>query len=256
MNHPFYKIKFSSTSCNFEIRINDIPIFTYVDAGMISTQYPINHLILESGNQEVTLRLWPQAEKQSLTEHSKLKISILVNDALESSKIPDNAMSFETPKFDKPIPIFEFKGEFRAQVPFSLKGWSESTDLIINESLTKEVYAFYNDVHRILLEKNFNAYKAIYSTKLKEIDTSIYSSQEETDNEWNELVSYLSNPAMKVAPLSKSAVLFLYGKEKVISLQQTDLDPVLFFENKMEKTQYQIPVFLHKPKGFALEVIR
>ncbi|SHK06846.1 hypothetical protein [Pseudozobellia thermophila] len=257
MDKPFYKIKFSSTSCNFEIRINDMPVFSYVDTGMISTQYPINHLILKSGNQGISLKLWPQKSQANLTEHSKLQISILVNDTSEPSNIPTEVYVFQTPLFDKPIPLFEYKTNFKATVPYLLKGWTDSSILQINQSLTDKVFAFYNNIHTILKEKDFVAYKKIYLTKLKEVDTSIYSSQADTDSEWEELVTFLNDPEMQIAPISKNASLFLYGDEKVISLQQPNLEPALFFENKTKKTQYQIPLFLHKPKeSDRLEVIR
>lgn len=257
MNQPFYNIKFSSTSCNFEIRINDIPIFSYVDTGMISTQYPINHLMLTTGNQVISMTLWPQNGQQNLTEHSKLNISITVNDTSEPSKNSMEVYVLNTPSFDGQLPVFNTKGEFRAEIPYVLKGWEESTPLKLNNALTEAVFSFYNKVYGILEVKNFDAYKAIYTTKLKEIDTALYSSAKETDSEWEDLTAYLSDADMQVVPIPKNSKPMLYGNGKVVSLQQPNLEPALFFENKAEKTQYQVPLFLHKPKNVdSFEVIR
>lgn len=110
---------------------------------------------------------------------------------------------------------------------------------------------------RHLGSENFDTYKAIYTTKLKEIDTALYSSAKETDSEWEDLTAYLSDADMQVAPIPKNSKPMLYGNGKVVSLQQPNLEPALFFENKAEKTQYQVPLFLHKPKNVdSFEVIR
>ncbi len=257
MKKPFYKVKFSSTSCNFEIRINDIPLFTYQETGMISTQYPINHLILISGEQKLSCRVWPQADQDSLSIHSKLTTTILLQDATDDTKEPVEIFNSGTPEFSKTTPLFEQESIFNAEVPYTLPGWYKSSKIKEKDSLEKEVISFFKSVHSILKRKDYDTYRKIYDQKLLELDIALYSSSKETVQEWNELIRYLEASGMEIAPFPNEYLLQFCGDQKVVSLIQPDFEPVLFLENKAEKTQYKIPLFLHKPRRFkSLEVIR
>ncbi|RAV30760.1 hypothetical protein [Sinomicrobium soli] len=256
MKKPFYRLKFSSRACNFNIRINDIPVFNYHDTGMISTQYPINHLILNSGEQKISMYLYPQAGQQALNEHSSLNMEIIVEDLEMNKGELVNVFEFKSPQLNESVPFFENIARFKAEVPHIVKGWSQSEELELNDSLEKRVKAFYQNVYSLLEQKKFQEYRSIYDTKINEIDRALYTSSTDTEKEWDNLINTLIESKMEAANNIEDSFLKFYGDKRVITLVTTTHEPVLFCENKEEKLVYEIELYLHKPIGSELEVIR
>ena len=261
MNHlikPYYQVKFSSSSCSFEIQVNDIPAFIYHDTGMVSSQVPINHLILASGKQDISLRVFPAPGKISLDSYSNVKISVTCYESEYNDDKTFQLLEYETPEVKEAgLPFMKFRSEFEAKVPYQLNGWVSSINLKEQSSIEIEVYTYYKHVHHFLSRKDFKAFYDIYKNKLLEVDKAIYSTPEETENEWKELVGFLSDKNMKIAPFPADTELYFYGNGKVVSLLRSNFEPALYFENKEEKIEYQVPILLHKPKGSnKLEVIR
>ncbi len=256
MKKPFYRLKFSGRACNFSIRINDIPVFNYHNTGMISTQYPINHLLLNSGDQEVSVYLYPQEGHQVLNEYSSLHIEIIAEDLETKTGEVISVFELKSPELNQSVPFYETIAKFKVEIPHVIKGWSQSEELEFNDSLEKEVKAFYKDVYALLKQKNFQEYRHIYDTKISEIDRMLYTSSADTEKEWGELIDTLIASKMEAANHIEDSFLRSYGDKRVVTLVTANHEPVLFCENKDEKLVYEIELYLHKPTGGKLEVIR
>ncbi len=55
----YYGVTFSSNGCNFEILVNDVPVYRFFKEGGVTSFYPINPWILSSGEQRLKVRLYP-----------------------------------------------------------------------------------------------------------------------------------------------------------------------------------------------------
>lgn len=255
---PYYSVEFSSTACGFEIRVNDMPAFRYNEKGMVSSEVPINHLILRSGKQKLSLQVFPVAPFNNLNRHSKVRISVSFYDAASGNFNETEVFAFETPEVPEGgIPEVGKEFFFEAKIPYQMDGWINSVDLSKQKAIKEELLKYFREVHSILSVKDFNSFRRIYDTKLIEVDKSIYSTPEETEDDWLELVEFISPEDMEVDPLPVDCQVVLYGKGKVATLLDSEHDPIIKFKSKDGKTEYQVPLLLHKPlRGEKFEVIR
>jgi hypothetical protein len=68
LKNPYYLVDFSASICNFEICINDVPAFIHNGGRIISSHYPINHFIFESGKQEIKFKVLPLQGETTLKD--------------------------------------------------------------------------------------------------------------------------------------------------------------------------------------------
>lgn len=158
-----YRANIQVGACNFELLINDIPVEQYFGNtdGTFNTSTPINDAILKSGPQRWKLILYPGYRNNSpvttLSPNVFLEIEIegLKHKPQSVETIAGPVSLINTPQrkdekgnniyleAGKPTAVYE--GTFNADVPYTLPGWSESTDLRKEnqDQLLKEVLAFY-----------------------------------------------------------------------------------------------------------------
>ncbi|MCG8734791.1 hypothetical protein G1K90_12495, partial [Tenacibaculum finnmarkense] len=92
-NQPMYLLRINQEYCTYEVLINDFPVYENYDLGVNATGIKINKAILKSGEQTVTLRMYPIGNLEqeaygdempyykTLTKGSSIRIEVI--------KIPD-----------------------------------------------------------------------------------------------------------------------------------------------------------------------
>ncbi|AND63137.1 hypothetical protein AX766_01210 [Flavobacterium covae] len=74
---PYYHIKVKSSGVNFDIRINDLPIFRFFgESGGTNIEYPINTGILETGEQILTIKILPIKGKKIIAPENTFTLEI------------------------------------------------------------------------------------------------------------------------------------------------------------------------------------
>ena len=85
-NEPTYYISMYSNKCSFQVLINDMPIWNFFDqGGMSGTMLPVNTVISKSGQQTVTIKVYPPQTTNkvlgsTIDGNARLQIGLSVTD--------------------------------------------------------------------------------------------------------------------------------------------------------------------------------
>jgi hypothetical protein len=263
---PLYEVEFSHDACGYEILINDIPLHRYLFLGSTNLQrLPINDHILRSGRQEIMIRLFPpqlsnKSWSPTFVEASKFNIKVLHRKA--DGSLDDYKQIFEFSTSNKRgtenflasgQKVFEFKGNFVADVPYQLEGWHNSQDLSREnkDELLKEAVAAYKSFRNILIKKDVRAYASLMYDKEVELAKAYYwNTPADSKQRWDEM-SGTVREKREILPI-KSFKMVLYGDGKVLALQPTSLlykDYLSAIHAQTESEDIQVSFLLHKKAG-------
>lgn len=265
-DHPRYEIEFSQDACGYEILINDVPVYRYLQSGSVNEQrIPINDHILLSGKQEITIRLFPPmlsdgSWSPTLMDASRFKMKVIHrknNGPLEDHQ---SVFEFNTPnqpgteKFQASgQKFFEFKGVFNAKVPYQLEGWRHSKNLSKEnqDQLLKEAVAAYNSFRNVLIKKDTKAYASLMYDKEVELAKAFYWNKPSDSKErWNEMSTNILEKR-EILPL-KDFKMVLYAGGKIVALQPTDemyKDYLSAIHSRTQDDDIQVSFLLHKKEG-------
>ena len=242
-NQPTYHANINSSACSFEFLINDMPVLSYYNKGGAATSVPINPKILSSGVQTFKIKLYPGYYKEnrsliqakSLIKDTKFNVSFSLKDWNDLGQESQTVLEFSLPSTTNEIgikefslagnPYFEYKGTFKASVPYSLKGWISSVDLSEEnqEDLEKEVIQTYADLISKFANKNIEDIVKYNETKAFEKLQSIYSTKrsdilEAVDN----YSTKFDNSSFHLKEL-ENYKMYIFGNGKTVCLLRTDL---------------------------------
>jgi len=240
---PSYHANINSSACSFEFLINDMPVLSYYNSGGAAVSIPINPQILKSGLQTFKLKLYPGYYKEnkqlvqtdSLTKDTKFNLAINLKDWNNSDEESKTVFEFSLPysltksgikEFELAgSPYFEFKGTFKAEVPYNLKGWKNSVDLTKEnpKDIEIEVINTYNELINKFKNKDTKGIIDFNKTKAIEKLQSIYSTKRnEVSNAINKYSIKFDNPDFHLKPLENYELHF-FGNGKTVCLLRTDL---------------------------------
>jgi hypothetical protein len=266
----FFNINY--LSCSTEILVNDIPIYKNLngkDKAGESFSFQINEYLLKSGKQELKIRIFPTSNEKdisnsSISNSSNLNLNIIYGDP-KTQKIKDyqTAINYETnnSKINPHTPFIEIKKEFYIhELPYELKGWSESVSLTKEDKnkLQSEVVQFYNDFKDNYISKDIDQLSSkIYKRELEKSEANYFNKKEDTQKISNSLLKEI-NTVQTMLPIENYKMVF-YGNGKVVALVRIDNEfrgeSVIIGETEDNYNFY--PIYLHRPTSRApLEVIR
>ena len=248
---PYYVIDFLANDCFIDIRVNDVPIICMNIVGQISTIYPINTAILESGKQQVSYRILPILGELNLRDSVDFSASVCLYDA--SIERIEKVSEIDKYKLEKdntgiPIPLYTYSKLFNAEVQYKLNSWQNSTNLNDIDNLRELVDKAYKKTERIVSAKQLN----IFVELLKEMEnnscTSMYLSEELKKQRMIGMTNILSN-GFQVIPTTPKDIMFIYGYGKLVGLRTTSGDSALRLYNSETKQGMGLDVLFHLKKG-------
>ncbi|TPN87426.1 hypothetical protein [Aquimarina algicola] len=271
---PQYFIEGYQSGCYYEILINDVLAFKhYENVGLMNHATPINDLILKSGPQKVTIKLFPLGkidgkEYTTIDADDSFRLKIFKRD----KKQPYVAGDYEVIKehyaeLKDGLPYYEETFTFDAEVPYQLKGWSESRVLteMDQKKLEKEVLDFYKEYGEVLRNRDEEKWVNLVMKREKErIHAVDYFDKEDINIRTSEYINTFDNEVLEVQPLDPYKMTF-YGDGRLITLRSLEnLGDSAFFtieQDEDENGKYKVYqfyyLFLHKPKDSdQLEIIR
>jgi len=288
-SEPIYVIDDPHQSgCFYEIYVNDILVSKlYKNVTRIGNIVDLNDVILKSGTQKVTVKLYPPtgANGKLLKNlyygtHFDLQIKKYDNKNLDLDDVlvKDYFAPTTTGKKDGPFkfadtPYFEDTFTFEAEVPYTLKGWSESQDLtqMDKEVLEQEVLAFYAEYDKVIQSQNEKKWVAMVRNKEQEYFKSVaYNDKNDTNikRRIKEYNNVFDNESIGVELLDTYKMIF-GGDGKVVALKSINpensgesaysfgLKADVYGDGKRYDIQQFYYLHLHKPKGSTkLEIIR
>lgn len=265
----FFNINY--LSCSTEILVNDIPIYKNLNgknkAGE-SYSAQINEYILNSGKQEITIRIYPTSNDKdvlnaSILNSSNLKLNIVYGYSNQKIKDYKTSINYEVDnsKLSSNTPFIEIKKEFYIEgLPYELKGWSESIVLKDEDKniLESEVLKFYKGYTDNFVSKDIDELsRKIYKREFEKSESNYFNTKEDSQKIFNSLLKEI-NTVQTILPLEKYKMIF-YGNGKIVSLIRIDDEfrgeSAIIGETEDNYNFY--PIYLHRPKlGKPLEIIR
>ncbi|ARS42223.1 hypothetical protein CA265_22210 [Sphingobacteriaceae bacterium GW460-11-11-14-LB5] len=253
---PYYLVDFDMSICNFEILINDMPAFRNTDGGSLNSHVPINQLILASGIQRIAFRILPLKGETVLRKDSYLKIKINLFDA--NSGNYDNLVEvfkYETPSFKEiqSIAIEEY-GNFKADVPYRLDGWSNSQNVKEIEEIESRATAFLKKVHQQMII-NPGAVFSMFEKKFLEVDKSLYLNDDNKKG-WQNLLTQLNKENFTLQPFPANTHVRLYGNKNVFEVVRADGSAIISYKNEAND-EFELPIYIcHQAGKSDFEIIR
>ncbi len=267
---PYYKMHTGSPQdCNYEISVNDLPVYKSYSGFKDLTGTPINEAILKSGEQRITIKIFPPEKDSILSKQANMYFRLVEVDHMTSQFEEKNILSFVLPSDDDGdfsgagLPYFEKELVFNASVPYEVKGWSESQNLskLDQDKLKEKVIGFYKKTGVEEVKKNIDFLFNAMHKKQVERAISNYTSKEDLAVMINEMKRYVKYA--KRFELTEPYTMKLYGNNRLVILEvligeyKGDGAHSLFVQKGEESGFNRDTYYLHIPKGkTALEIIR
>lgn len=251
---PYYQIKVKSSGVNFDIRVNDLPIFRFFGkTGGTDMEYPINTAILHSGEQNLSLKVYPIKGEELILPNN---VFILEVNRKDDAWVFDNKREvlLTMPKMiipEKGLPYYEYIINFKSNVPYQLKGWEDSQKLTEKSEIQKKVETAYNKLKKTIEQKNNNEFVKLTERKISEEAISLFEKQDKSQNGFQE-------EQKTILPFNNCKIKF-YGNGKLVRLENEDGESC-FKGKTMENgkpVEYSYPILFHMPQNANdLEIIR
>jgi len=251
----YYVISYASSGCNFEVLFNDSHLFSHFEGSNASGTYPINPLILKSGKQTITVKIYPMKGHEEKGINSRIPLSINIQYASDPNAGFDGYKSILDdfiPEVKVGIPYFEYTAEFMAEVPFELEGWSNCVDLTDEPDIKEQVIAKYKEMAQMIIDEDFRVLMNNDKRKYFEVDFSIYMTEQECIESLEEKYEQLKD-FKRVKPMENYKLVFHADGRLVSLFNGGSFGFILDGEGETWVQKY----FLGKRKGSdKLEVIR
>ncbi|QAR30785.1 hypothetical protein EQP59_05250 [Ornithobacterium rhinotracheale] len=288
----------SSGGATVEVYINGYPIHREPvvigkrsGRGMIGGSNPINEYILKSGVQEWEVRVYPAYSMATKSQEKTLSENTRFIMRLEKLRFTDNGVEhlapakviIETPMVSKTTstgnteqvykdagkPMAIYKGTFIAEVPYILKGWSESVDLTKEDpkKLKEELVEKYQELWNILDKRRTDLFAEKILKRETETAQALFYTKVLNDDYMNTFFENVGKEDKKMDLLKDYKMVF-YGKymislehEKVGDLPYLPALSAVYNDKTDEGTIFTryitYYIAFHRPKpGAPLEIIR
>lgn len=257
-SQPYYQIDFSAAYCFVEIRINDVLVFSFNLDGQTSSMIPANSAILQSGKQQVTVKVLPLSGQKLLHPSASFRYNIKVFDAANElnfkSQLPGE---FAVAKVDpaKKQTILTQTSTFDAEVPYTIAAYQTGKDLRSTTGLKEKLYDYYRKLEALINQGNTEELKKLIGNREQFAATTMYLSQKESDDRISHFLKEL-NGDFKLSPLAVNAIVKISGNGKLATLVKPDGEPLLVLRNEKEHEEMGLEFTFYIPVGKdSLEII-
>jgi hypothetical protein len=216
----------------YEAYVNDIMVEKNNETGMHNTLININQAILKSGTYRFRIKVYPEpqeAEKGGIqpTTLAFLKVGLAKYEKIPVGEgaMPDTyeyVQSYPIPKIDKPIPYYEVKGEFTAEVPYELEGWNKGQDLskMDQKLLQQQVVTYYQKLWNILNNGEGKRWGELTQRRRQETLIFHYFKKEELEKSMQDEVNKVSKLCKDMMLPLDDYDLKIYGNGKIVTLER------------------------------------
>jgi hypothetical protein len=250
MLHPYYVIDFSAAYCMFDIRVNDVSVITMNLEGQAATMIPINHAILQSGQQTISAKILPLQGSTQLEPAAQLKFDIKLFDVSNDFQFKESFASYVSSPVDASvqIPTIQHSDHFTAKVPYTLDAWQNGQELKNNQTMLEQLRSACLNIQTILKNKQYEVFKQKMMAHEKNMATSMYFSKEESAKRLDELIADFQS-GFEVMPLPEKVVLHILGNGKLATFKKPNGDSALYLYNKDTKEELMLDINFYLPQG-------
>lgn len=255
---PYYQLDFSAAFCLFEIRVNDVLVFTLNLEGQTSTIIPINSGILQSGKQQITIKVLPIAGQKVLHPNAQFSYNIKVFDAANNLHFKEQLPGeYAVEKVDpaKKKSFLTHTANFNAEVPYTIIAYQAATDLGSVGGLKDKLVGAYQQIADLIVKGDLEQIKKMIANRESIAAVTMYLSKEESDDRLTGMLGNLKS-GYKLEPIPANAILKIFGNGKLATLVGPDGEPALIFKNEKDNEELALEFTFYIPAGKTdLEII-
>lgn len=238
----YYAISFASNGCNFEVLVNDVPVYRYFKEGGATGSYPINSWILKSGEQKIKVKLYPVRGHEEKGINAEYPLGLTVkykSDPGQGLYDYVDLLSDFIPRIEPGTPYFEYETVFHAEVPYEMPGWTDCKDLRNMPDLKTEVIRKYRQIGEVIIRKDFDKLGDMLAAKFAEIGVSMYMTDEAVEEEMTEMFEEMEEYT-GIVPMESYQVR-ICGDGRLVVLEDPEKKSLGF---KIENEEYTWPQLL------------
>lgn len=215
----YYGITFASNGCNFEILVNDIPVYRFFDKGGATAFYPINPCITSSGEQRIKIRIYPITGFEDKGIMSEKPLHLVVKYLTDPSANMNEAIEVISdfiPKVKIGISFFEYETTFYAEVPYRADSLTNFSNLENTPEFKEKLIRKYNEISSTIITQNFQKLSNILAYKFGKLGATLYLSDEATVSQLEEMFEEMKE-FTAVSPMSDFDLkIYGYGKLAIL----------------------------------------
>ncbi|MDO6811319.1 hypothetical protein Q4603_22080 [Zobellia galactanivorans] len=281
---PLYYLRIGKANCMIEILVNDMPVYQSYELSNLASPLEINHKILKSGNQTVTVRMYPVGDLikedydygetiTQLGDASNVRIKVIRLDKQGAMGLRDEEeiLDHQSPTKDADgevfagtgLPFYEYTFEFFATVPYDLSedSWGNAADLrtVDQDVLEQKMLDYYKTFLKEYKKGNEDFIAQQYFQSFYVQAQAYYKSKEEIQEMWDEELETINDPTVKPQPVKDYELVF-YAQGGIAFLRLKTKDDLYYrnncagyIETTEDGIQYEIffGLYLYAPKkGF------
>lgn len=247
-------IQIKAIAINFEIRINDIPLFTMRKGRPTVTELPCNPLLFDGVN-DIAITISPTADNDGFPDHAEALFDFYERpiDALRTDRTLKGKVNFP-PKLSAERTK---KATLNESIKLKINNemlkplWAEAEAIKWDEDDISEIKKIYKKYEAALIKKNMNDILILNLEKDKQYANAFYTtlpSQQGEQQSYIEEIFAESN--FRLVPFEKHIIRpQICANRKLITLQNQDYRSPLQFYNKLDKITKSFPVYLGKIKN-------
>ena len=249
MNKPLHTLQINSISACFEIKINDIPLYTERKGKPTSAEIPINHLLIPGFN-KVKVKY-----DKIFQDHSKTDFEIFLReiDAPRSSRKPVAKIDFPDYIHDDKLKSSVIPAETTFQSNLStIPAWTTCPVLLLNEKINDEILTVYRQYFKFLKEKNVEGILDLSAIKDNDFEKSYFMQPGEQQARIRASFSEVfNNPDFDLIDFDfQKKTPGLHGFGKLVTLINVDNRSPLQFYNNATGVTKSYPIYLGRKDNY------
>ena len=252
MRQIYYELDCSALMCYFEVRINDVCVFSLNVDGQASMDIPINSGILEKGEQDIEIRVLALSGGTELHKEAYVRYKVIEYDVSSGDfQYIQQFENFQTAPAQESIPFIIHKSVFIANVDYKLDAWQNGVDLKeVKFDLKKALLLQYEEIINALNDKNIRFFIQKLAKKEKNNAIAMYLSQEESKKRISQITDELEN-GFKAMPVDKNVYIEYSANNRLVTLKRLNRMPALYLENSEIEEEIVIDIRFCGIKGNA-----
>ena len=247
----YYIAKVFVRHCLADIRINDVPLFKQnVDADL-TAEMPINYLIENTGNQVLTLQIYPELGELALKNGAQCSVEIWKYDGSGPKIIPIEQVcssSLTVGEADKTLPYKYDKLVFLADVSYQIHRWSDCEEIKDSRKIASEVASLYQKIGKLLANKQYDQYLELVNNRERAIVTAL-SLEEDEASIRNQMLFECLDEGFVLHPLKGGKQMHFYANKRIVTVLDNDMRSALRFLNEETGEVLAIELYLGIKKG-------
>jgi hypothetical protein len=244
-------IQIKAIAINFEIRINDIPLFTMRKGRPTVTELPCNPFLFDGSN-DIAITIWPTADNDGFPDHAEALFEFYQRpiDALRTDRILIGKVNYPPTLSSERTKKATLKESTKLKVGNEILKpvWAEATPIEWDEDDINEIRKIYKKYEAALLKKNLNEILNLIMDKDKQYANAFYitlASQQDEQQIFHEEIFSDSN--FRLIPLEKHIIRpQVCANGKLVTLLNQDNRSPLQFYNKSDKVTKSFPIYIGK----------